>query len=56
MREGGWETVEAGVRMEPSAVGVESRVRIHRLRRADGEYRWVLGRRDTKPEFGFVTH
>jgi predicted nicotinamide N-methyase len=34
MRQGGWAADEAGVRMEPSAVGVESRVRIHRLRRA----------------------
>ncbi len=33
MRQGGWTADEAGVRMEPSAVGVESRVRIHRLRR-----------------------
>ncbi|HYW11532.1 MAG TPA: methyltransferase domain-containing protein [Longimicrobium sp.] len=35
MREGGWDVEEAGVRMEPSAAGVESRVRIHRLRRAE---------------------
>ena len=34
MRDAGWTVEEAGVRMEPSAVGVESRVRIHRLRRA----------------------
>ena len=34
MRQAGWDADEAGVRMEPSAVGVESRVRIHRLRRA----------------------
>ena len=34
MRVDGWQVDEAGVRMEPSAVGAESRVRIHRLRRA----------------------
>jgi predicted nicotinamide N-methyase len=34
MRESGWSTDEVDVRMEPSAVGAESRVRIHRLRRA----------------------
>jgi predicted nicotinamide N-methyase len=34
MREGGWDVDEAGMRMEPSAAGAESRVRIHRLRRA----------------------
>jgi predicted nicotinamide N-methyase len=34
MRADGWQVDEAGVRMEPSAVGAESRVRIHRLRRA----------------------
>ncbi|HST62854.1 MAG TPA: methyltransferase domain-containing protein [Longimicrobium sp.] len=34
MGDAGWTVEEAGVRMEPSAVGVESRVRIHRLRRA----------------------
>lgn len=34
MREGGWTAEEADVRMEPSAAGAESRVRIHRLRRA----------------------
>jgi predicted nicotinamide N-methyase len=33
MRTAGWDVDEAGVRMEPSAVGAESRVRIHRLRR-----------------------
>lgn len=32
----GWSVDEAAVRMEPSAAGAESRVRIHRLRRADG--------------------
>jgi predicted nicotinamide N-methyase len=36
MAEDGWSVDEAGVRMEPSAVDAESRVRIHRLRRADG--------------------
>lgn len=35
MGEAGWSADEAGVRMEPSAVGAESRVRIHRLRRAE---------------------
>jgi predicted nicotinamide N-methyase len=33
VEEAGWTAEEAGVRMEPSAVGAESRVRIHRLRR-----------------------
>lgn len=33
MRAEHWHVDEAGVRMEPSAVGAESRVRIHRLRR-----------------------
>lgn len=33
MREDSWTADEAGVRMEPSAVGAESRVRIHRFRR-----------------------
>lgn len=33
MRAEQWHVDEAGVRMEPSAVGAESRVRIHRLRR-----------------------
>ena len=35
-RSEGWRVDEAAVRMEPSAAGAESRVRIHRLRRADG--------------------
>jgi predicted nicotinamide N-methyase len=35
-REHGWRVDEADVRAEPSAAGAESRVRIHRLRRADG--------------------
>lgn len=35
-RDQGWRVEEADVRSEPSAAGVESRVRIHRLRRADG--------------------
>jgi predicted nicotinamide N-methyase len=34
MEKQGWRAEEADVRMEPSAVGAESRVRIHRLRRA----------------------
>lgn len=34
MRDGGWTAEEADARMEPSAAGAESRVRIHRLRRA----------------------
>jgi predicted nicotinamide N-methyase len=34
MRAEHWHIDEAGVRMEPSAAGAESRVRIHRLRRA----------------------
>jgi predicted nicotinamide N-methyase len=34
MEDAGWAAEEAGVRMEPSAVGAESRVRIHALRRA----------------------
>ena len=33
MQADGWRVDEAGVRMEPSAAGAESRVRIHRLRR-----------------------
>jgi predicted nicotinamide N-methyase len=33
-RSDGWRVDEAAVRMEPSAAGAESRVRIHRLRRA----------------------
>jgi predicted nicotinamide N-methyase len=37
MRQQGWHVDEAGVRMEPSAVGAESRVRIHRLRRGHGD-------------------
>jgi predicted nicotinamide N-methyase len=37
MREAGWAADEAAVRMEPSAAGAESRVRIHRLRRAERE-------------------
>lgn len=36
MRETGWEVEQAAVLAEPSAPGAESRVRIHRLRRADG--------------------
>jgi predicted nicotinamide N-methyase len=35
MREAGWMADEAAVRTEPSAIGMESRVRIHRLRRAE---------------------
>lgn len=35
MREQGWRVDEADVRMEPSAAGAESRVRIHRLHRAE---------------------
>lgn len=35
-RQHGWRVDEADVRAEPSAAGAESRVRIHRLRRADG--------------------
>lgn len=35
MRAEHWHIEEADVRMEPSAAGAESRVRIHRLRRAD---------------------
>lgn len=35
MQEGGWTVDVAGVRMEPSAAGAESRVRIHRLRRTE---------------------
>lgn len=35
MRDGGWTAEEVDVRMEPSAAGAESRVRIHRLRRAE---------------------
>ncbi|HVH12931.1 MAG TPA: methyltransferase domain-containing protein, partial [Longimicrobium sp.] len=35
MQEGGWTADEAGVLMEPSAAGAESRVRIHRLRRTE---------------------
>lgn len=34
MREQGWDADEVDARMEPSALGAESRVRIHRLRRA----------------------
>jgi predicted nicotinamide N-methyase len=34
MQKDGWSADEADVRMEPSAAGAESRVRIHRLRRA----------------------
>jgi predicted nicotinamide N-methyase len=37
MRETGWVVDQAAERMEPSAPGVESRVRIHRLRRNDGQ-------------------
>ena len=33
MREGGWRTAEAAVLAEPSAPGMESRVRIYRLER-----------------------
>jgi predicted nicotinamide N-methyase len=36
MRDTGWVVDQAAELMEPSAPGVESRVRIHRLRRADG--------------------
>ena len=36
MREGGWEVDEADARLEPSAAGAESRVRIHRLRDRGG--------------------
>lgn len=35
MRQQGWSADEADVRREPSAVGAESRVRIHRLRRRE---------------------
>jgi predicted nicotinamide N-methyase len=35
MRAEHWHVEEAGVRMEPSAAGAESRVRIHRLRRVE---------------------
>jgi len=35
-RDHGWRVEEADVRMEPSAAGAESRVRIHRLRREGG--------------------
>lgn len=35
-RDHGWRVDEAAVRMEASAEGAESRVHIHRLRRADG--------------------
>ena len=37
VRQDGWEVDEAAVRMEPSAAGAESRVRIYRLRRAAGD-------------------
>ncbi|HYR09470.1 MAG TPA: methyltransferase domain-containing protein [Longimicrobium sp.] len=36
MRDTGWVVDQAAELMEPSAPGVESRVRIHRLRRAEG--------------------
>ncbi|HEX6040861.1 class I SAM-dependent methyltransferase [Longimicrobium sp.] len=35
LRQQGWRADEADVRMEPSAAGAQSRVRIHRLRRAE---------------------
>jgi predicted nicotinamide N-methyase len=36
MRDTGWEVEQAALLAEPSAPGAESRVRIHRLRRAEG--------------------